>query len=325
MSSQFHFHSNLGNHIQDFLAEKQAMGFKYIAQSYIMQQFDRYWVEHGFGTVGLTPKNSEEWTKRRTTEGAAAQHFRVCVIREFSRYLNGLGISSYIPPLDIRRTKPLVHILCDEEVRELFKQIDSYVPKLQDRLNIMLSKEYPVLFRLIYSCGLRKSEACELTVEQINLDSGILTLRSTKGDKDRLIYLAEDMRQLCTDYFNTLCEDYGYDQKWFFPGRFMGNHIQQATVSRVFKLFWERTSYAASCDAAPTVHALRHTYVVKRINLWMSQGLDLNVMMPYLSKHLGHKGIDETYYYYHYVEESARAIAEKDSLGNKVIPEVRRR
>lgn len=59
MSSQFHFYSSLGKHIQDFLAEKQAMGFKYIAQSYIMQRFNRYWVEHDFGAVGLKIQKSK--------------------------------------------------------------------------------------------------------------------------------------------------------------------------------------------------------------------------------------------------------------------------
>ena len=57
----------------------------------------------------------------------------------------------------------------------------------------------------------------------------------------------------------------------------------------------------------------------------MKQGLDMNVMMPYLSKYLGHKSVDETNYYYHYVQETAQIIREKDTLAKKVIPEVRPR
>lgn len=324
MNREFSFHSSLGVHIQNFITEKQSMGYKYIAQSYLLQEFDAYWAEQGYASVQLTPETLDGWIKKRNRECKEYQFTRISAVREFSKYLNGLGIKSFIPPLDIRRTKPLVHILCDEEILELFRQIDNYAPEKQDPMNIMISLEYPILFRLIYCCGLRISEACGLTVEQVDLDEGILTLINAKGNKDRLIYLSDDMRRLCAEYFAALRRNYT-GGLWFFPGRGLANHIAQGSVSRVFKRCWTRTFFAETCDITPTVHSLRHTFVVKRVNLWMRQGLNMNAMMPYLSKYLGHKGVDETYYYYHYVEESARVIRERDSLGKKVIPEVRRR
>ena len=51
----------------------------------------------------------------------------------------------------------------------------------------------------------------------------------------------------------------------------------------------------------------------------------MNVMLPYLSKHLGHKGMDETLYYYHQVDDAFRIVREKDTIANDVIPEVKRR
>lgn len=325
MSKKFHFCSCLGTHIQKFIAEKQSMGFKYITQSYLMQQFDAYWAEKEYTSIHLTPEFLDGWIIKQDSEGKAHLFSRVSVIREFSRYLNGVGIESYIPPHNVRRTRPLTHILCDKKARELFQQIDAYTPKIQNRANIRLSHEYPVLFRLIYSCGLRKAEACDLTIKQLDLAKGTLTLYGVKGNKDRIVYLADDMRQLCVGYLNKLHQDYEYSGAYVFPGTKTTDHVPHATVCRVFNKCWKQTSFAATCDVVPTVHSLRHTYVVKRINLWMQQGLNMNVMMPYLSRQLGHKGIDETYYYYHYVEESARVIAEKDLLGKKVIPEVKRR
>lgn len=325
MTKEFSFHSSLGRYIQGFIAEKQSMGYKYILQSFLMQNFDSYWAECGYISIHLTPESLDGWIKKRDQECKEHQFARISVVREFSRYLNGLGIESFIPPLDIRRTRPLVHILSDEEILELFRQIDSYTPALRDPMNIIISHEYPVLLRLIYCCGLRISEACGLTVEQLNLNAGIITLLNAKGNKDRLIYLPDDLRQLCAEYVNMLYQNDIGRQIWLFPGRNPTNHVAKGTVCRMFNQCWKQTSFAGTCDTSPTVHSLRHTFVVKRINLWMKQGLNMNMMMPYLSKHLGHKGIDETYYYYHYVEESARIIREKDSLGKKVIPEVRRR
>jgi len=45
-------------------------------------------------------------------------------------------------------------------------------------------------------------------------------------------------------------------------------------------------------------------------------------MLPYLSRYLGHKSPDETYYYYHLVEKAFDTIREKDTVSGKVIPEV---
>jgi len=76
-----------------------------------------------------------------------------------------------------------------------------------------------------------------------------------------------------------------------------------------------------TCDKNPTVHCLRHTFVVETMNTWMSSGADLNVMMPYLSKYLGHKGRNETFYYYHQVKDAFRIVKEKDAVSGRVLPE----
>lgn len=86
--------------------------------------------------------------------------------------------------------------------------------------------------------------------------------------------------------------------------------------------FWAKTSCSNNCDKKPTVHSLRHTFVVKRMNLWMEQNLSLNTMMPYLSKFLGHHGKNETFYYYHQVDSAFKIIKKKDKISEIVIPEV---
>ena len=327
MAKKSIFNSSLGPYIRDFINEKQSQGYNYSNESKWLGKFDSYWAEHGFTFINLTLESLEDWTKKRDCEGKKCQASRISVVREFSRYLNGIGINSYFPPLGIHWNRPLIHVLCDEETAELFGQIDSYLlgKRQRNQVNIRMSKEYPVLFRLIYCCGLRISEACGLSVSQVDLDAGVLSVIHSKGDNDRLVYLSEDLRRLCVEYFDFLCRTYGTEQTWFFPGKDPESHISQGTVDTRFRNCWKRTSFAETCDVAPTVHTLRHTYVVKRVNLWMRQGIEMNVMMPYLSKYLGHCGMNETYYYYHYVQEAAHIIQEKDTLAKKVIPEVRRR
>lgn len=325
MSSEYTNQSVLDLHIRNFIKEKQGQGYSYQFQTYLMRKFDTYWKEHAYTFIGLTPESLEDWTKKRDSENTEYLHNRISVVREFSRYLNGLGINSYIPPLNIRRSKPLVHIFCDEETADLFDKIDNYTPAKKNCAHIRMSYEYPVLFRLIYCCGLRRTEACELSVAQLDLIQGSITIFNAKGNKDRIIYIPKDLKQLCAEYLGMMRRSYDPDLTWLFPGLDIEKPVASASVNRVFTTFWGKTHFAATTGKKPTVHSLRHTYVVKRVNLWMKQGVDMNVMMPYLSKYLGHKSIDETYYYYHYIQETARIIQEKDTLAEKVIPEVRPR
>ena len=58
------------------------------------------------------------------------------------------------------------------------------------------------------------------------------------------------------------------------------------------------------------------------MNAWAEEGLDLSVMMPYLSRYLGHKSTKETLYYYYLVSDAYRTIEKKDSIADAVIPEV---
>lgn len=183
----------------------------------------------------------------------------------------------------------------------------------------------PVLFRLIYLNGLRISEACKLATSETVFDEGIITILDGKGRKDRLVYLSKDMSELCLQYLKHLEKVTGQHQRWLFPGRHICDPIGIATVEHKFMEFWEQTSFSANCGIKPTVHDLRHTFVVNRINAWSEQGLSFSQMLPYLSKYLGHKTFNETFYYYHYTREAAKNIRKKDSTIKKVIPEVMRR
>jgi hypothetical protein len=62
---------------------------------------------------------------------------------------------------------------------------------------------------------------------------------------------------------------------------------------------------------------------VKRLNLWVRDGKDLNAYLPYLSMYLGHAHLTETDYYLHFVPEFFPLFKERtrDKCAN-LIPEV---
>lgn len=325
MSREFRFNSAIADKISGFLEEKKSMGYKYLNESKWMEKFDLYWSENNYNDTGLTLENLSGWLEKRECEGAKCLASRKSVIRQFSLYLNGIGIQSYFPPLEVRYSKPVIHVLLSDEISALFREIDSYSPQNGSTHTKRMANEYPVLFRLIYLLGLRASEACTLAVRDIDWENGKISILNGKGRRDRLVYLSDDMRALCRNYFCFLCNELGKTPEWFFPGLDPVNPISYVSANKIFHRCWSKTSFAESCDRTPTIHCLRHTYVVDRINRWREQDIDFDMMLPYLSQFLGHKDFSNTYYYYHYVEESARTIRQKDTVISRVIPEVMRR
>ncbi len=316
--------SSISHHISGFLDEKRALGFKYEIQARMMMRFDEYWAAHGYDDTGLTLERLEDWLMKKDGEGSRGLKGKITLIREFSRYLLSLSIPSYVPFHNPISESSKRYIPNPARIKAFFEQVDNYKLISKNKYIIRMHDEYPVLFRFIYLHGLRVQEACNIHIRDIDFASRTVQILNAKGNKDRLIYLATDFNALCSDYTKYMSTTYG-NSEWLFPGQKLCNPISACTVSHAFHKLWMKTPYGNTCSKAPTVHDLRHAYVVQRINLWIENGLNFEQMLPYLSKFLGHKSFLGTYYYYHYEEEAAKLIQKKDTVINNVIPEVMRR
>jgi integrase len=173
---------------------------------------------------------------------------------------------------------------------------------------------------ILLSCGLRLSEVLHLRRENADFERGILTIVHSKGDKDRLVYMADDLTAMCRGYYGYIQKEC-LDSPWLFPGKNPENPFAHSTFPVNFKRFWEQTPYAKMCNKYPTIHSLRYTFVIDKINEWMLSGVTLGAMLPYLSRYLGHATINDTLYYYHLVDRAFEVIRQKDTRSKNIIPE----
>ena len=321
--TDYTYQSVLAPYIQGLLDEKRALGYAYDDEAKFLKRFDQYWTENNGDDPKITMESLERWLRQRPTEGKRSQSHRIAVVRQLALYMAGLGIACYIPKDRIRYPKPMVHVLTRPEIIEVFGRIDGYRPEKPYPATVRMANSYRFLYRLILTTGLRNAEAASLRVSDVDWKTGTAVIYNSKGRKDRIVYFSEDIAGMGKSYLSYLRSALGYEPFWLFPGVDPGTHVSSGTVTGRFREFWLQTSFAQTCEKNPTVHALRHTFVVFRINGWMKQGLDLNVLMPYLSKYLGHRSPDETFYYYHQVLEAFRVIRDKDTIANSVIPEAR--
>ena len=279
------FKSLLSPFIDGLLSEKRSLGFDYHTEELILARFDRYCTKTGLSTLGVTKDFLDKWCMQRDTEGLSNQRKRITVVRQLMLYMISLGINVYLPKGNGHKEVVLPHIFTQEELLSFFHEVDSYEPPLYHSVYRRLAKD-------------------------------------SKGNKDRLVYMADDVVDVCKEYFEFLCDDLCGTPRWFFPARDPEKPLKNTSVDRVFNRFWSATAWSSKCNNKPTVHDLRFTFVTDRINLWTMEGTDLDVMMPYLQKYLGHKNLQDSYYYYHNSRMLYEAIRIKDRTAAQVIPEV---
>ena len=179
MGTDYVLSSVIAPYIKELLEEKRSLGYSYRSEERVLYRFDHYCVETGLDTENITREALGGWMERTANEGAFNQGKRISVVRQLLLYMASLGINVYIPQDFCHFERKMPHILSAGELTSLFKAIDSYRPGgsgSHNRKLVRLSHEYRLLFRMIYLCGLRNSEAAGIAVSEVDLDAGILTI-----------------------------------------------------------------------------------------------------------------------------------------------------
>ncbi len=155
----------------------------------------------------------------------------------------------------------------------------------------------PVLFRFLYSTGVRISEALNLVLNDVNVDSGTVTIRAAKNMKDRLIPMADSLTKRILSFANGF-HRYSDGGMWLFPGYHNGT-MGQMDKSTAYNHFRDYLVMAGIPHTAvgPRIHSFRHGFAVKCLKKWVLAGNDLTVMLPYLSAYMGHSDFRATQYY----------------------------
>ena len=320
--SELVFHSCFASDLEAFIRHKQSLGYLYQNATYLLHQFDRYCTEKSVNSETLTGEIVNGWLSAYPENTDVAIASKASSIRQFSLFLLSRGTKAYIPRHMYTGHHEISHVLSDTEVLELFHEIDSYVPAIKYKPYHRLAYEYRLLFRLLLCCGLRVSEARKLKKTDVDLKTGILKINNSKRQKDRLVYLNKKKKNVCNCYCAEMADVYDDRSEWFFPARDPENLLSVGLIDKRFNEAWNATPSACACSHKPTVHSLRHTFVVKRMNLWMEHDIPLESMMPYLSKFLGHSCVENSFYYYHQVDDAFRTVRSRDRRSELIIPEV---
>jgi integrase/recombinase XerD len=313
----------LSEAVTALVAGKRAVGYRYDAEARVLARFEAFSRREFPGVDTLTEASVTAWivaAQRREVRPATMQGL-AAPLRELARWLGRRGEPAYLLPRSAlpRPARYVPYIYTDRELAALFTQTDRchYCSQVPLRHLVM-----PVLFRTIYACGLRCSEARLLRVADVDIDTGVLQIRDAKGGKDRQVPVSEPLRERLADY-HTRAAGQPSRAEWFFPGK-AGQPLTLGNVYHNFRRFlWQAGIPHGGPGHGPRVHDLRHTMAVNNLRSWFAHGRDVGALLPVLQAYMGHASIADTSYYLHLTAESYPDItARVQQIIGDVVPPV---
>lgn len=141
------------------------------------------------GILGLTTDAAVAWaTATPRSRDALWWARRLMVVRIFARHLQALDPATEVPPDDVlplsfRQTTP--YLYSPQQLRALMQAAHRLEPRLR-------AATYATVIGLLAACGLRIGEACRLDRGDVDLDTGVLTVRDAKFGKSRIVRISAD-------------------------------------------------------------------------------------------------------------------------------------
>ncbi len=256
-----------------------------------MRFFDVWRAERTWETLTAEELTDYLGTRRQGGLGVRSGARALSILRQFFDYLVESGRRGDNPLEKVESPKvplqtPEVFTLA--EVERFLAVIPQDSPEgLRDR----------ALFELIYSAGLRVSEAVGLGLGKLFVSEGLICVLG-KGDKERMVPLGRQALQWLTRW---LREGRPLLQKANSPDavflNFRGGELSRKGIWKNFK------AYAIAAGLEGKVHTLRHSFATHLL----AGGADLRSVQELL----GHASIGTTQIYTHVDQESLALLHKK--------------
>ncbi len=278
--------------LQDYLAMRRALGFKLYVEGVGLLSFVTFMeqAQADFISTDL----ALAWAKQPAMAQPVWWANRLSFVRGFARYCQAIDPRTQVPPLALlpfSRRRPSPYFFSDEDIDHLLQSALQLPAKVG-----FVNQALYCLFGLLAVSGLRIGEALGLTLEDVDLNQGILTIRSTKFGKSRLVPLHPTTIQVLADYRDRREQFLAGRQlpHWFVNAR--RERLGYDCVRRVFRRLTDGLPTQPG-RSRPRLHDLRHRFALVTVLHWYRDGQDVEQRLPTLSAFLGHVQVSDTYWY----------------------------
>lgn len=298
--------------LSQYVALRRALGAKFIDPARTLEHFlDFLEREH---SELITTELALRWAMQPQGVQRATWARRLDMVRRFASWLSTFEAKTEVPPrrlLGARRRRNKPHIYTEQEINTLLAE----AARLSSPKGLR-AITYVTFIGLLTATGLRPGEAIALDRSDVDLQSGVLSIRESKFGKSRFVPLHESVRLALVRYVqerDTRCSR-RMTQAFFISET--GQRLQGCTARRTFA----QISCAAGLRApaenrrrgrGPRLQDFRHCFATRRLIDWYHAGLDVGRQLPTLATYLGHGNIAATYWYLDAVPELLQLATER--------------
>jgi integrase/recombinase XerD len=281
--------------VQQYLTLRRSLGFKLYKAGKLLPTFVKFMEEHRASFI--TTKLTLAWAQQPLAVQPVVYAQRLSVVRIFARYRSATDPRTQVPPqglLPYRYTRPQPYLYSTKEIQALLRAALSLPVR-----GGLRPWTYHCLFGLLSVTGLRLGEARNLEIQDVDLQTGVLTIRNAKFGKARLIPIHASTRRVLADYVARR------NRRWarqsvsscLFVSNW-GNRLDCGEIHRTFYALSRQIGLRGRSDSyGPRLHDMRHRFALMTLLRWYRSGKDVEQKLPYLSAYLGHVQISDTYWY----------------------------
>jgi integrase/recombinase XerD len=280
--------------LHDYLTMRRTLGFKLVSDGTGLLSFVAF-LEQAQAEY-ISTELALAWAQLPTSVNPARWGRRLGFVRGFANYCAAIDPRTEVPsvgilPSEYQRQAP--YFFSDKDIQALLR--GALTLQAKDGL---AKHTYHCLLGLLIVSGMRISEAVNLTLDDVDLVDGILTIRSSKFGKSRMVTLHHSTVAALADYRERRARFLASRQvpHWFVNRR--GTQVRCDTVDGFFRRLTARLGLVGeNGQRHPRVHDLRHRFAVTTLLRWYADGQDIERRLPILSAYLGHVEIRNTYWY----------------------------
>jgi integrase len=284
--------SPLNERLDEYLRIRRQLGFKLKLAGRTLEDFVAF-LERA-GAERITIELAVLWARQPVDASPRYLSSRLGMVRGFARYLATIDPETEIPPVDLLpapATRNTPYLYCDREIRELMAVAGSLKPTLR-------GASYRTVIGVMACTGIRIGEALGLDRDDVDLDDGVLHLRTAKGGKERDVPLHETTTDALRRYARLRDRTFPRPKT---PAFFVSSAGVRITTSTFHWNFPRLIKQVEPQDGAQHIHrvphGLRHTFAVRTVLNWHRADVDVDRSMPLLSTYMGHSNPSSSYWY----------------------------
>jgi integrase len=284
--------------VHDYLNLRRSLGFKLKEPGRALLNFVAFMERHN--APYITQALALAWAQQPVDVQASTWARRLSVVRDFARYRSADDPRTQIPALGLlpfqpKRAHP--YLYSDDEVRRLLHA--ALEMRYRYERGALRPRAFYCLFGLLSVSGMRLSEALNLELRDVDLAEGVLTIRSAKFGKDRLLPLHASTCKVLADYIKRRDRHWaGRDVSPYLFVSSRGRRLDQADAHRTFYVLSREIGLRGTSDShGPRLHDMRHVFATRTLVRWYRSGQDPERRLPILSAYLGHAHVADTQWY----------------------------